>query len=145
MEGIARTFQLVKVFNEMTVLKMRRSALFTVNRRRVEDKALEILELIRLYDKRNRFGREAPRCPIKKWWTFARALASEPKLLLLELRAGAGRSFRRRGQEGRRTDCKGSQERDGSVVEHVMEVIMPISDKVGAYVALKFAKINPRR
>ena len=129
-EGIARTFQLVKVFNEMTVLEnvMIGAFLWTRNRRRVEDKALEILEFIGLYDKRMLWA-ETLTLPDKKMVEFARALASEPKLLLLdEVLAGlSGVEVKKAVELIAKVAKKGMAL---LVVEHVMEVIMPISDKV---------------
>ncbi len=129
-EGIARTFQLVKVFNEMTVLEnvMIGAFLWTRNRRRVEDKALEILEFIGLYDKRT-LRAETLTLPDKKMVEFARALASEPKLLLLdEVLAGlSGVEVKKAVELIAKVAKKGMAL---LVVEHVMEVIMPISDKV---------------
>ena len=129
-EGIARTFQLVKVFDEMTVLEnvMTGAFLRTRNRRSAEDRALEILEFIGLYDKRTLWA-ETLTLPDKKMVEVARALASEPALLLLD-EALAGLS----GAEVKQAvELIAKLAKRGIallVVEHVMEVVMPISDKV---------------
>jgi branched-chain amino acid transport system ATP-binding protein len=114
----------------MTVLEnvMTGAFLRTRNRRRAEDKALEVLEFIGLYDKRTLWA-ETLTLPDKKMVEVARALASEPTLLLLD-EALAGLSGAEVNQAVELISKVAKKGMALLVVEHVMEVVMPISDKV---------------
>ncbi|MBV8962286.1 MAG: ABC transporter ATP-binding protein [Hyphomicrobiales bacterium] len=127
--GIARTFQVVRSFDSMSVVEnvvvgalMRRAGA-----RQARHKALETLALTGLA---RRAGAPAVELtpPEKRRLEIARALATEPKLLLLdEALAGLTPSEAREGVELVR------QIRDHGVtivmVEHVMEVVMPLVDR----------------
>ncbi len=84
-EGIGRTFQLVKPFAGLTVLDN-----VTVGALRgagnvgaAQARAVEILELLELADKRHHLA-SALTLPDRKRLEVARALATEPRLLLLD-------------------------------------------------------------
>ena len=128
--GLARTFQIMRGFKAMTVLEnVVVGALCRV--RAVEEAreiALEVLEFTGLSSKRDVCPSELT-VPDRKRVEVARALATKPSLLLLD-EAMAGltptetvdavqlvRDIRDRGITI-------------LLVEHVMEVIMPISDRV---------------
>ncbi len=128
--GIGRTFQLVKVFREMTALEnvMVGAFLRTRSRRAAAARAAEALEVAGL----------APRAGVpagdltvaeQKRVELARALATGPKLIILdEAFSGLTPAEIQQALEVLRT-LRGR----GIallVVEHVMEVIMPISDRV---------------
>lgn len=83
--GMVRTFQLVKPFLEMNVLD--NVIVGAYNRCRslseAEKKALEIIEFVGLGEKREALAHELT-LPHRKRLELARALATEPKLLLLD-------------------------------------------------------------
>jgi branched-chain amino acid transport system ATP-binding protein len=128
--GIARTFQIVRVFRSMTVLEnaMVGAMLRDKAPRRAEKIAREALDFAGLA---KRADDEASALTVaeQKRLEIARALAGKPRLLLLdETMAGLTphevqeavalvRRIRERG-----TAC--------IVVEHVMEGIMPLADRV---------------
>lgn len=84
-KGIARTFQIAKPFDDLTVLKtVTIGALVRSNTlEEGEDKAERILDSLKLRDKKDKLGR-ALTVVERKRLELARALASEPKLLLID-------------------------------------------------------------
>ena len=128
--GIARTFQIVRIFRSMTVVEnvmvgamLRRKSVATAERTARETLAFAGLE--------RRADEPASRLTVaeQKRLEVARALATEPRLLLLdEVMAGLTQSevgdavnlVRR--IRGRGTACV--------IVEHVMEGIMPLADRI---------------
>ena len=128
--GIARTYQVVQTFADMTVLEavtvgalMRRS--------RVHDArahAGEIVEFVGLGAKRDMLGRSLTIAD-KKRLEVARALATDPALLLLdEVMAGLTAAEARAAVDLLRAIL--SRGITIVMVEHVMEVLMPIADRV---------------
>ena len=128
--GIARTFQIVQVISDMTVLEnvMTGSFLRTYNNRHVRAKAEEILRFVGLHEKRDFLGTDITIAD-KKRLEVAMALGTEPSLLMLdEARAGLTP-----------VELKGmiallrKVRENGStliIVEHVMEAVMELSDRV---------------
>jgi branched-chain amino acid transport system ATP-binding protein len=128
--GIARTFQIVAVIGEMTALENVMTGCFLRAPRRTEArrKAEEVLAFAGLADKRDFLG-SALTIADKKRLEVAMALATEPKLLMLdESMAGLTkvelqeiitllRAVRKRGVTM-------------VIVEHVMEAVMQLSDRV---------------
>jgi branched-chain amino acid transport system ATP-binding protein len=87
-EGIARTFQIMKPLANMSVLdNVVSGAFFGRNENRgyayAREKALEILEFVKLADKQGFLAKELG-TPDKKRLELARALATKPDLLLLD-------------------------------------------------------------
>jgi branched-chain amino acid transport system ATP-binding protein len=128
--GIGRTYQIVQTFAEMTVLEAVTTAAL-LHRPRVADavvRAEEVLAFAGLSDKRHRLGR-ALTIADKKRLEVARALATEPALLLLdEVMAGLTPAECRDAVELlRRIVARGITV---LMVEHVMEVLMPIAEHV---------------
>ncbi|MHB0870550.1 MAG: ABC transporter ATP-binding protein [Chloroflexota bacterium] len=129
-EGIARTFQIVRVFKGMTVLDnvMVGAYLRTGNNGEVRKHAMEVLRFTGLLPKKDMLG-SALTIADKKRLELARALATRPKLLMLdEAMAGLNPS-----------ECQEAVEIVRSInaqgvtilmVEHVMEIIMPISRRI---------------
>jgi branched-chain amino acid transport system ATP-binding protein len=128
--GLARTFQIVKPFSSKTVLYnvMVGSFVMTDKRSVAEGKAIEVLKALNLYDKKDM---KAGNLTIadRKRLEIARALATEPKLLLLdEVMAGLRptevddmvRIIRRLRDNGVTI----------FVIEHIMRAIMALSDWV---------------
>lgn len=128
--GMSRTFQVVKPFGDMTVLEnvMVGAMIHKSKVKEARDKALEVLEFCDLKDRADYLGREIT-VANKKRLEMARALATDPKLLLLdEVMAGLNPSEVNDAVELiHRIHEKGITL---LVIEHVMEVIMPISHRV---------------
>ena len=135
--GLARTFQVVKTFGGMTVLEnvMVGAFVHTTSPRKAREKALEVLRFGGLYDKREMLA-SGLTVADKKRLEMLRALATDPKLLLLD-EAMAGLT----PTEVKEAVALVRQLRDRGLtiilVEHVMEVVMPLSDRV---VALAFGR-----
>jgi branched-chain amino acid transport system ATP-binding protein len=127
--GIARTFQVVRSFESMTVIDnvIVGSLVRTGSVAKARDKALEVLEFTGL-----RHRAQAPAGDLipseKRRLEFARALATSPKLLLLDealtgltpSEAGYGVELVRRSRDSGITIL---------MVEHVMEIVMPLVDR----------------
>lgn len=127
--GIARTFQVVRSFNSMSVVEnvVVGALMRHAGAREARQKALETLELTGLLARA-----DAPAValtpPEKRRLEIARALATEPKLLLLdEALAGLTPAEAREGVEL----VRHIRERGVTIVmvEHVMEVVMPLVDR----------------
>ena len=128
--GIARTFQIVQVISDMTVLEnvMTGTFLRTYDRKNVREKAVEILRFAGLHEKMDFLGTDITIAD-KKRLEVAMALGTEPTLLMLdeamagltpvELREMIG--LLRKVRENGVTLI---------IVEHVMEAVMELSDRV---------------
>jgi branched-chain amino acid transport system ATP-binding protein len=127
---IARTFQIVKPFQTKTVLfnAMVGAFLRSNNVAEVRDMALDSLEKLRLADKRHVLANSLTIADRKRL-EFARALATDPELLLLdECMAGL------RPNEVDETLDVIRWIRDKGVtifmIEHIMRAIMSVSDRI---------------
>ncbi|MGZ8447626.1 MAG: ABC transporter ATP-binding protein [Candidatus Deferrimicrobiaceae bacterium] len=128
--GIARTFQIVQVISDMTVLEnvMTGTFLHNYDRKNVREKAVEILRFAGLHEKMEFLGTDITIAD-KKRLEIAMALGTEPTLLMLdeamagltpvELREMIG--LLRKVRENGVTLI---------IVEHVMEAVMELSDRV---------------
>jgi branched-chain amino acid transport system ATP-binding protein len=128
--GVARTFQIVQVISDMTVLEnvMTGAFLRRRNKSAAHAKAEEILTFTGLWEKR---GMMAPSLtiPDKKRLEVAMALATQPKLLMLDEAMAGLTPFElkemlalvRKVRENGMTLV---------IVEHVMEAVMALSDRV---------------
>ena len=129
-KGLARTFQIVKPFASKTVLYnvMVGSYVHTEKRAKAEEKALEVLKYIDLYDKKDI---KAGNLTIadRKRLEIARALATRPKLLLLdEVMAGL-----RPTEVDKMVQIVKDLRNNGItvfVIEHIMRAIMALSDRI---------------
>ena len=128
--GIARTFQLVKVFREMTVVEnvIVGAFLREATRRAARERALEALKTVGLASVSESFAGELP-VALQKRIELARALATGPRLIVLdEALSGLTPAETHEALDVLRA----LRERAIAllVVEHVMEVIMTLSDRV---------------
>ncbi len=128
--GLARTFQLVKPFANLTVLDNVMVGAFNRTFRSIDaaERARQVIEFVGLAGRENQAARELP-TPGRKRLELARALATEPEMLLLdEVMSGLTptessalvaliRKIRDRGVSI-------------LVVEHVMRAIMALSDRI---------------
>jgi branched-chain amino acid transport system ATP-binding protein len=128
--GIARTYQVVKNFESMTVLEnVMVGAFMRTGRTRVaEQKALAVLERTGLIARKD-VPAASLTPPEKRRLEVARALATEPKLLLLdEVMTGLTPGEAQAGvQLVRQIRADGIAV---LMVEHVMEILMPLVDRV---------------
>jgi branched-chain amino acid transport system ATP-binding protein len=128
--GLARTFQLVKPFASKSVLYNVTVGSFakTNNRAEAEDKALKVLEELNFADKKDiRAGNLT--IADRKRLEIARALATEPRLLLLdEVMAG----LRPSEVDEMVSIIKHLRENGITifVIEHIMRAIMALSDRI---------------
>jgi len=132
--GIARTFQDLRLFNQMTVeenimtVMERSSWLWQSGKEAAERRVTEILEETQLSDKRNERAVDLAYAE-RKFLSLARIMASEAKLWLLDEPASGldPRSFERfvsllRGYAKRGiTIC---------IIEHNLDIVIKLSDRV---------------
>ena len=128
--GIGRTYQIVRVFRSMTVLEnvmvgayLRHPTAWAARAR-----AMHVLERVGLTEHADRLASNLT-VAMKKRLELARALATEPRLLLLdEVMSGLTPV-----ETAAAVELVRSLNRDGLtvlLVEHVMEVVMPLSRRV---------------
>lgn len=127
--GIARTFQVPRSFDSMTVIEnvMVGSFVRHAAARAAREAAWETLDYVGLADRAQAPASELTP-PEKRRLEMARALATEPKLLLLdEVMTGLTPSEAHKGVDLIRK----VRERGVTIVmvEHVMEIVMPLVDR----------------
>jgi branched-chain amino acid transport system ATP-binding protein len=144
-KGLARTFQIVKPFANRTVLyNVMVGAFATTDKRtEAEKRALEVLRQLQMDGKKDlRAGNLT--IADRKRLEIARALATRPKLLLLdEVMAGL------RPTEVDEMVAIIKQLREGGmtifVIEHIMRAIMALSDRIAVlHFGTKIAEGPPR-
>ena len=135
--GIARTFQVVKIFKDMTVLEnlMVGGFVRSLNTRKVHQEAMETLNFTGLTEKRDMLGGSLTIAD-KKRLEIARSLMTKPRLLMLD-EAMAGLTQKETQDALELIHKLHEQKITLFLVEHVMEVIMPISHRV---VVLEYGK-----
>ena len=127
--GVARTFQVVKSFETMRVVENVMVGAFVraVSPREARERAREVLNFVGLGRREDAMAGDLTP-PEKRRLEVARALATEPKLLLLdEAMTGLTPAEARQGAELVRAVRK----RGVTIimVEHVMEIVMPLVDR----------------
>ena len=138
--GIARTFQTVKIFGNLSVLdNVRLAALFGDPKRpsasQATKDAMELLEFVGLQKDPNSPARDLTLANQKRL-EMARALAAKPELLLLdELMAGLNHTEVAEAMD----DIRQVRDRGITIImiEHVMKAIMSICDRI---VVLNYGK-----
>jgi branched-chain amino acid transport system ATP-binding protein len=144
-KGVARTFQNLRIFRNMSVLEnvavgfhsrtrtalwdaFFRTPLFKEEERNIRRKSLELLRFIGLEGHENEFAGNLSYGSQKRL-EIARALASDPKLLLLD-EPVAGMNPTEKEELAKLV--RKIRERGIAVllIEHDMKVVMPLSDKV---------------
>jgi branched-chain amino acid transport system ATP-binding protein len=128
--GVARTFQIVKPFASKTVLAnvMVGSYLHARSTRKAREHAERVLATLALEPLRDRLAGSLTIADRKRL-EIARALATEPRLLLLdEVMAG----LRPTEVDDMITIIKGLRDRGITVfvIEHIMRAVMALSDRV---------------
>ena len=115
--GIGRTFQIAKKLRDMTTKEnvMVGAFLRTRDTKSAEKKAMEVLEFLELSDKSD-YQSQNLTISDKKKLELARALATDPKLLLVDEVMGGLNSTER---------CITLL-----IIEHIMQAIMRISDRI---------------
>ena len=128
--GLARTFQIVQVFKEMTTWENVIIGAFcrTADAARAYDQTLEILQFTGLYEKRDfRVGNLT--IGDQKRLEISKALATRPSLLMLD-EAMAGLNATETNEAIELIKKIRARGITLIIVEHVMEVIMSISERV---------------
>lgn len=128
--GLARTFQVMRTFGQMTVLDnvMVGALCRTWRTEQARKEAMEVLEFTELLEKQDALASDLT-VPDKKRIEVARVLATKPTLLLLD-EAMAGLTPAETAEAVRLVEAIRARGITVFMVEHVMEVIMPISDRV---------------
>lgn len=136
-KGLARTFQIVKPFASKSVLYNVTVGAFatTSGRAEAEAKAIEVLKLLNFDDKKDAKSSDLTIADRKRL-EIARALATEPRLLLLdEVMAGL-----RPAEVDEMVEIIRFLREQGItilVIEHIMRAIMALSDRI---VVIHFGK-----
>jgi len=128
--GIARTFQIVRVFKDMSVMDNIMVGAFnrTHSADQARQKTREVMAFCGLEPKKNMMAGGLT-IAVKKRLEIAKAYATEPTLLMLdEAMAGLNQT-----ETAEAVDLVKKIRKSGVtvlLVEHVMEVVMPISNRV---------------
>ncbi|AEH51189.1 ABC transporter ATP-binding protein [Pseudothermotoga thermarum] len=128
--GLTRTFQIVKPLLDMTVFDNVLTGAFlrAKTRKEAEKIANEVLELTHLYDKRFMLAANLTIAD-KKRLEIARVLATQPRMIMLdEAMAGLNQTEIKEAVEL----CLKLNQQGITllIVEHIMEAIMPISNRI---------------
>jgi len=128
--GIARTFQIVRVFKDLSVMDNVMVGAFnrTHSAAKARQKSLEVLEFCGLAPKKDMLAGGLTIAD-KKRLELAKAYATEPTLLMLD-EAMAGLNQTETAEAVALVKKIQQQGLTIILVEHVMEVVMPISNRV---------------
>ena len=128
--GIARTFQIVQIISDMTVLENAMTGAFLRSARNgvAREKAEEVLRFTGLFEKRQAAA-TALTIADKKRLEVSMALATQPRLLMLDESMAGLTPFELKEMMGLIRKIR----ENGItlvIVEHVMEAVMELSDRV---------------
>ena len=128
--GIARTFQIVQIISDMTVLENVMTGAFLRSARNgtARAKAEEVLRFTGLHEKRNAAA-TALTIADKKRLEVSMALATQPKLLMLDEAMAGLTPFELKEMMALIRKLRGTGV-TLVIVEHVMEAVMELSDRV---------------
>ncbi|HHV93215.1 MAG TPA: ABC transporter ATP-binding protein [Firmicutes bacterium] len=128
--GVARTFQVVQVLQGMTVLENVMVGAYLRNPRTTpaREKAVAVLERVGMLDRADVLAVNLT-LPEKKRLEVAMSLATEPKVLMLD-ESMAGLTPTEAAEASQMIRSLRDEGLALIVVEHVMEAIMPIADRV---------------
>lgn len=144
-KGISRTFQIAKPFDGLTVLEMVTIGALVHSRtvKEARKKGERVLHTLRIDDKKDKLGRHLTVVERKRV-ELARALSSEPKLLLIdEVIAGLNPVEMNEISETLRDLTKSG----GTIlmIEHIMRAILSLTERVIVLDAgVKIAEGHPR-
>lgn len=142
--GIARTFQNIRLFKSMTVFEnvlvamhlRRKSNIFTatfmLNRKeeaQMRHKTEELLKIVNLYDLKDELATSLPYGK-QRHLEIARALATEPKLLLLDEPAAGMNPQETDELTAFIHDLRDKFDLTILLIEHHMNLVMDISDRI---------------
>lgn len=144
-KGISRTFQNCRVFASMNVLEnvcvgafsrttggiwmaLRRSKRFLEEESAVRRRAIELLKFVGIKERAGSLAASLP-FGLQRRLEIARALAAEPRLIFMDEPA-AGMTPKEKGHLKEIVNKIRSQGVSILLIEHDMEVVMPVSDKV---------------
>lgn len=144
--GIARTFQNIRLFKEMTVLDnvligfhnglkysefsaFLRLPSFYKNERRVNDEALKLLEKFNLLDKKDELSKNLSYGDQRRV-EIARALASKPKLLLLDEPAAGMNAIETKELTEMIEWIRKTFELTVILIEHDMSLVMGLCERI---------------
>jgi len=129
--GVARTFQVVRPLQRMTVLDNVIASAFirAKSKPQAEEISLEVLKFTGLYDDRNLISKSLP-LGKRKRLEIARALATQPEIILLD-ESFAGLNPTEINEQIEIVN-KIRKERGKTIliIEHHMKVIMSVSDRI---------------
>ena len=145
LKGVVRTFQNLRIFRNMSVLEnvmvgrhsMIENSLFNIyftprasskNERMAHEKAMEVLELVNLAERKDELARNLP-YGRQKILEIARALVSEPGLLLLD-EPTAGMNPKEAADLCLFLEELRKKGYTLFIIEHNMRAIMSLSDKI---------------
>jgi branched-chain amino acid transport system ATP-binding protein len=133
--GVARTFQKLKPFTDLTVTEnvMVGALARTANMKAARDQALEALAFVDLLEKRNHFARELSTGQRKRL-ELARGLAMQPRLILMDEVTGGVDQRTIPGLVDLVLELK-AKGVTIVTIEHNMEVMMRIADRILALYA----------
>ena len=128
--GLARTFQITQPFANLTVLENVKIGAYsrTPSSREATQEALQILDTVGLYEKRNGMASSLP-IGYRKMLELARAMATQPKLILLD-EAIAGLNTK---EMDAIIDYINRIQKQGItilLIEHVMKAIMSLCNEI---------------
>jgi branched-chain amino acid transport system ATP-binding protein len=128
--GLARTFQITQPFANLTVLENVKIGAYsrTPSSREATQEALQILDTVGLYEKRNGMASSLP-IGYRKMLELARAMATQPKLILLD-EAIAGLNTK---EMDAIIDYINRIQKQGItilLIEHVMKAIMSLCNQI---------------